>query len=109
MAIDPTFKTRKVIRNINREIRKRELGGSFTLKEWLDKKKEYYFTCFLCNKIEPEIKLTIDHIIPVSKWKEWIKTQTSVFYRCGDIQNIQPLCGICNRKKYNKVLSFNQL
>jgi len=64
--------------------------GSFTTKEWRDLKKKSDFRCQLCGKREPEIKLTRDHIIPLIKGGS------------NFIENIQPLCGICNSKKSNK-------
>lgn len=65
-------------------------GGSFTGAEWLDLIKFYDHTCLRCEKKEPEIKLTADHVIPV------VKGGTSF------ISNIQPLCGPCNSTKNDK-------
>jgi len=57
------------------------------LEEWKELKKKYNYTCLMCGKKEPEIKLSIDHIIPVSEGgTNWI-------------ENIQPLCRSCNSKK----------
>ena len=61
--------------------------GTFTIQEWEELKKKYNYTCPACNKREPEIKLTIDHIIPI------IKDGMNV------ASNIQPLCGSCNSRK----------
>ena len=82
---------------------KNNLGGVFTKEEWSDLKDKYNHTCPHCGKSEPEIKLTVDHIIPLSKWNEWIKTNI-VTYKCNDIENIQPLCGRCNSEKWSKLL-----
>ena len=72
--------------------RRRCNGGIFTFIEWEKMKKEYKYTCPKCKKSEPEIKLTIDHIIPVSK--------------CGmhKEENIQPLCIRCNASKNNHLI-----
>lgn len=63
--------------------------GSITFEAWEGMKKSYNFTCPVCGKSEPEIRLTMDHIKPVSKGG----THT--------IDNLQPLCMLCNCKKSN--------
>lgn len=68
--------------------------GSFTKGEWENLKAQYGFTCFSCRKSEPKIKLTIDHIIPLSKGGSNL------------IENIQPLCGSCNSAKQTKIIKF---
>lgn len=77
--------------NHNRKARIRGAKGKHTAKEWNELKAKHDFTCLHCKKKEPMIKLTQDHIIPVSKG--------------GDnfISNIQPLCKSCNSKKHNKI------
>ena len=69
-------------------------GKSHTFDEWEELKKKYNYTCPCCGKSEPEIKLTEDHIIPLSK--------------CGSdlIENIQPLCLTCNLKKHTKIIKY---
>jgi len=71
----------------NREYRKRCNGGNHTYFDWLALKYAYGNSCVLCGKIEPKVKITEDHIIPV--------------YRGGtnNIENIQPLCFSCNSRK----------
>jgi 5-methylcytosine-specific restriction endonuclease McrA len=70
--------------------RARESNGHFTATQWKDIKIAQNFTCLLCGKSEPKIKLTVDHIIPLSKGGD------------NNVGNIQGLCGSCNSRK-----SFN--
>lgn len=74
--------------------KKRGNGGSFTRQEWQDLKQHYDYKCLKCLKTEPEIKLTVDHILPVSK------------YGSSFISNIQPLCKGCNSSKLNKHIDY---
>ena len=77
----------KAVHAQKRRARLAQVGGFFTIGEWELLKKQYNFTCPHCKKIEPDIKLTIDHIIPVCRGGS------------NNIENIQPLCGSCNSKK----------
>ena len=80
---------RKLWHNRRRRAKKFENGGSHTQQEWEELKKKCNYICIMCRKKEPEIKLTEDHIIPLSKGG------------CDNIENIQPLCRICNTRKFN--------
>ena len=84
--------------------KRRSIGGKHSYKDWLKLKRKFNYTCQICWKKEPEIVLTEDHIIPISKWDEWIKLHPEIKYQCNDIENIQPLCGGCNKWKLNKIL-----
>lgn len=77
--------------------RKRANGGSHTWKEWIELKQIFNNTCPGCGLPEPTVKLTQDHIIPLSKGGT------------NDIKNIQPLCLTCNLKKGTKLIRFSPL
>jgi 5-methylcytosine-specific restriction endonuclease McrA len=85
----------------NRRARVNKVGGSYSVQEWINLKQQFNFTCLLCRRSEPEIKLTVDHIIPVSLGGS------------NDISNIRPLCKPCNAKAYwqlrNKLVEQEQL
>lgn len=69
-------------------------GGSYTEKEWEELKASYNYRCLSCGKVEPEIKLTVDHVIPV------------MLGGSNDIANIQPLCASCNKRKGIQVIDY---
>lgn len=71
--------------------RARKAIGHHALGEWETLKVQYGFSCPACGKVEPEIKLTEDHIIPLMRGGS------------NYIENIQPLCGRCNSKKGTKI------
>lgn len=80
--------------NSRRRALKRNAEGSFTLQEWRDLKAKYSHQCAWCKK---KGKLTIDHIVPISKGgTNWIS-------------NIQPLCLSCNSKKGAKNIVLNEV
>ena len=66
--------------------------GNHTLGEWMTLKAQYNWTCPWCLKKEPEISLTEDHIIPLSKGGS------------DNIENIQPLCRLCNSRKQARII-----
>lgn len=82
--------------NIQVKTRKRRAAvkgaeGSFTVSEWLSLVKSFDNRCARCKRQAPEIRLTIDHILPVTKGGS------------NYISNIQPLCVSCNSSKKDKV------
>ncbi|HEX9838706.1 MAG TPA: HNH endonuclease [Anaerolineales bacterium] len=78
----------------NRRARKLEAEGSHTDEEWQELKAFYNYKCLGCGKQEPDIKLTRDHVIPL--------TQGGT----DAINNIQPLCALCNSKKNHKHIDY---
>ena len=81
-------------KNHRRRIRKQNAEGAYSLGEWELLKKQYGFTCPSCKRKEPDIKLTLDHIIPLIKGGS------------NYIENIQPLCLSCNCKKSSKIIKY---
>lgn len=78
----------------NCRAKRKSVNGCFTKEEWEDLKKQYNFICPSCNKKEPEIRLSIDHIIPLSLGGSNKK------------DNIQPLCVPCNVSKHTKIIKY---
>lgn len=71
--------------------RKRRVGGDIIRRQdWEDLKKSNDHKCIFCKKSEPDIRLTMDHIVPMSKGGKNI------------LANIQPLCRSCNCSKKDK-------
>lgn len=69
-------------------------GSYHTFGEWELLKRQYNFICPCCMKSEPTIKLTEDHIIPLSVGG------------VDTIDNIQPLCKSCNCRKHTKIIKY---
>lgn len=77
-----------------RKARRVLAGGSHTIEQWEELKNKYNLMCLCCKKYEPEIKLTVDHIVPLTMGGT------------NGIENIQPLCGSCNSRKNVKTIDY---
>lgn len=75
-----------------------KFNGNFTPEQWENLRVKSNYSCVICWKKEPAIKLTVDHKIPACKWREWSETNKPI-YEWNDIENIQSLCGKCNASK----------
>lgn len=73
---------------------KKASSGSHTFEEWFNLKSKYNNTCLDCGRKEPDILITEDHIVPLSKGGS------------DFIENIQPLCKSCNCRKHDKIINF---
>ena len=71
--------------------------GSFSSTEWLALKEQHGGRCLCCGKAEPEVKITPDHVVPLSRGGS------------NDIINIQPLCLYCNMSKGVKIIDYRCL
>lgn len=81
--------------NRQRKVNLKANGGSHTFKEWNDLKKRFNYMCLCCKKLEPEVKLTEDHIVPIKMGGN------------NYIENIQPLCQSCNSIKGTQAIDFS--
>lgn len=92
-------------RSENREVllKSRKLSNSkrraaskdkIEIKEWNELLVLYDNKCLCCGRNDK--KLTIDHIIPLSKGGKNV------------IDNVQPLCMDCNRKKHVKTIDYRK-
>lgn len=85
---------RREIKRIAQNNRCKRIYGYLAHSEWDDIKQKYGNRCLACLRKEPEIRLSIDHIIPISKGGKNLK------------ENIQPLCRSCNSKKQASIIDY---
>jgi 5-methylcytosine-specific restriction endonuclease McrA len=74
-----------------RSAQKRGGRGSFTDEQWNELCNRYGNVCLCCRERKT---LTVDHIIPLSMGGD------------NSIDNVQPLCLICNQRKHKKIIDY---
>lgn len=80
--------------NRNNKHRRRAMDP-INMTEWLRKVEFYENKCLSCDTYCKNI--TIDHIVPVSKGGT------------NKIDNLQPLCMTCNKRKYTKIINYEHV
>lgn len=93
------------VRNANGTAKRFGLGGKITLKDWKSIKLRQKDKCAMCKL---ECNLTIDHIIPKTKWIEWSQ-KYNPYFEYNSVQNIQGLCMSCNISKSNKIIKEERI
>jgi len=86
--------SKKLFHARQRKVEKRTNGGHHTLGDWDELKKFYNYMCLCCKQQEPFVKLTEDHVVPISAGGT------------NYISNIQPLCQRCNSLKWTKTIDY---
>jgi hypothetical protein len=90
-AVQPEAKSYSVIR----QARLRAGGPRASKQQWQELKAAYGNRCLACNRPEAETgKLQRDHVVPLAKRGS------------NAINNLQPLCGTCNRRKWAKIVDY---
>jgi hypothetical protein len=93
-GLTSNMKKYKVMAESKRKAQKLSSYGEITIEEWGSIKKKYNYQCLSCGRKEPDIKLTQDHIVPLSRMGSNLAS------------NIQPLCRSCNSKKHTRTIYF---
>jgi 5-methylcytosine-specific restriction endonuclease McrA len=83
--------------NQKQRAKRKGVSGNFTAREWAEIKERYGYKCLCCGRSEPQIKLTIDHIVPIS------------LGGLNVAENIQPLCGSCNSSKWAREIDYRPM
>jgi 5-methylcytosine-specific restriction endonuclease McrA len=78
------------VRSHTRRVRMEANPGHLTVGQWRALKKAQDYRCLCCGRREPEIRLTIDHVIPVSRGGS------------NAVENCQGLCADCNSAKFTR-------
>lgn len=104
-VFDPDYRKKQYQRNRKTELatvhrsiaRRNDASGSFTARELRKLYRQYDHVCLACGRSEPEIQLTPDHVIPLSRGGS------------NEISNIQPLCLECNLSKATKTIDYREM
>lgn len=94
ISVGENKKQYKRLKTLERIARKKGASGTHTIEEWNDLKRKYDHMCLCCKQFEPTVRLTADHIIPLSLGGS------------NSIENIQPLCKSCNSRKWAKIIDY---
>lgn len=81
----------KRIAQAKRRAEKHKSNGSFTAEDWQEVLERYGHKCLCCGATED---LQPDHVVALSTGG------------AHDISNIQPLCGLCNRRKQAETIDY---
>ena len=79
---------------MNRRAIKKGNGGKMSTEEWSQVKAKFGNKCLCCGKSGKDAKVTLDHVIPLSKGG------------AHSPENAQPLCQRCNSKKGTKSTDY---
>lgn len=69
-------------------------SGSYTAEEWQAIKAKYGNRCLCCGRLEGEVEITADHVVPLSAGGE------------NSASNLQPLCRQCNCSKFTQFIEY---
>lgn len=86
---NPDFRHRKIVRSHRMRVKPRK--DSYTRLEWEQLCARYNHRCLCCGEQKP---LTADHVMPLSRGGS------------NTIDNLQPLCLLCNDRKHTKTIDY---
>lgn len=93
--LDEAYRKDKLLRGKvhvrRRRMRVKEAGGKYTVAQWRELCAKYNHCCLCCGEKKD---LSPDHIVPLSRGGT------------NSIDNIQPLCSICNIRKFTKTTDY---